>query len=206
MKEKSNHWLFIAGMVGPVFYFFILSLIGVLWSGYDPISQHMSELGGIESPYKNLMNVAGFMGLGVMIMLFGVGFYLEFVNNLFMKLASFCVLIAGLFMIIVGFFPCDAKCIDVTISGKLHTLTSIPQSILLPLAVIMAGFGFEEEKEWGSKWKLVSMILGWGSMAVGPLMSVSAIHPIIGLAQRIGVGLSLTWIAVVSVRVHFKKS
>jgi len=67
-------------------------------------------------------------------------------------------------------------CIDVTQTGRLHTLTSIiPQSIALPLGIIMAAFGLADFKGWGRKWQLISLDLGEGSMLVGPLMSVPSV-------------------------------
>lgn len=196
MKFKNiSSWV---GLIAPIYYFGLMETLGRMWPGYNSVVHHMSELGGVESPFKNVMNIFGFMGVGLMIIVFGLGFYQRFKHNLFLKIASICMLLAGLFMIIVGFFPCDAHCIDVTLIGRLHTITSIPQSIFLPLGVIIAGFGFNSEKQWGEKWKIVSMILGWGSMAVGPLMSVPKLYPMIGLVQRIGIGLSLLWMMLVS--------
>ena len=141
-----------------------------------------------------------------MIMIFAWGFGLIFKKNWWLRLASACMLLAGVFMVVVGFFPCDAYCIDVTLTGKLHTLTSIPQSILLPLGVIIAGFGFGKEKQWGRKWQIISAVLGWGSMAVGPLMSVPQVYPLIGLVQRVGIGLSLLWMLLVSGKILILKN
>ena len=56
-----------AGIVGPVFYLLLLTILGLLWTGYDPIVQSMSEIGGVMSPYKNIMNYLGFSLLGICI-------------------------------------------------------------------------------------------------------------------------------------------
>ena len=153
---KKNNIAFFVGLIAIIYYFGLMETLGRMWPGYSSITNHMSELGGVESPYKNIMNVFGFMGVGVMIMMFSWGFYQQFKHNVYLKTSSLCMLLAGLFMIIVGFFPCDAHCIDVTFIGKLHTITSIPQSILLPLGVIVASFGFEREKQWERKWQVIS--------------------------------------------------
>ena len=159
---KKNYLIKFSATVGLMtgfLYFLLMGILGKKWLGYSWMSQHMSELGGVESPYKNMMNIFGFMGVGVMIMMFSLGLYLNFKKNLILKLASFSIMLAGLFMVIVGFFPCDAHCVDVTLIGKLHTITSIPQSILLPLGVIVAAIGFGKEKKWGKKWQTISIIL-----------------------------------------------
>ena len=202
-NQKLMKLLATAGLIVGPLYFLLMGVLGGMWEGYSWVSQHMSELGGVESPYKNIMNVFGFMGSGMMIMLFGFGLYLSFKKNMSLKLASVCICLAGIFMIIVGFFPCDAHCVDVTLIGRLHTITSIPQSILLPLGVIVAGVGFRKEKGWGRKWQIISAGLGWGSMAVGPIMSTPQAYAMIGLVQRLGIGLSLTWVTMVSGRLLF---
>ena len=68
-KYKILRILIFAGVVGPVFYFSLLIILGVMWEGYDPIVQSMSEIGGVMSPYKNIMNYLGFSLLGIFIVL-----------------------------------------------------------------------------------------------------------------------------------------
>jgi hypothetical protein len=62
--------------VGPLLYVLLVTVLGLLWEGYDPIRDSMSELGGVESPYGRLMNVAGFMALGVSILAFAAAYRL----------------------------------------------------------------------------------------------------------------------------------
>lgn len=109
---------FVVGVVGPIFYFMLLIILGFMWSGYNPILQSMSEIGSVVSPYKDTMNYLGFSLLGVSIALFGVGLLKMFGKGALQYLAFLLVLTAGVFMFAVGFFPCDAGCIDVTQTGK----------------------------------------------------------------------------------------
>ncbi|MCB0689607.1 MAG: DUF998 domain-containing protein [Saprospiraceae bacterium] len=178
-----------------------METLAALWTGYDSIIQHMSELGGVESPYMTIMNVAGFMGVGILILIFSYGFFtVEFTKNTWYKLATVFLWIAGIFMVIVGFFPCDAGCIDVTTTGQLHSLTSIPQSIALPLAIVFAAFGHQMETVWNKSWFGISLVLGFGSLLMGPLMSSGQYDAYVGLLQRIGIGFCLLWIGFYSVR------
>ncbi|MBI5449325.1 DUF998 domain-containing protein [Candidatus Gottesmanbacteria bacterium] len=198
MKQQYQKLLISSGIIGPIFYVVLMEILGSLWPGYNPIKRHMSELGGVESPFKNIMNVFGFMALGLFILLFSIGFRMQFKKSLVRALVFGNLIIAGSFMIIVGFFPCDAKCIDVTTIGKLHSLTSIPQSIVLPLAAIFSASLFATEKIFGKRWSITSFILGLLSMVAGPLMAVSSLHPFVGIIQRFGIGFSLLWMVVIS--------
>lgn len=65
MKEKIINLLIISGIIGPIFFFTLLTILGLIWNGYNPISTGMSEIGAIDSPFKNLMNYLGFSLLGI---------------------------------------------------------------------------------------------------------------------------------------------
>lgn len=200
MISKSNKIFFIAGAVGPIFYFLLLTILGFMWSGYNPMLQSMSEIGSVVSPYKNLMNYLGFSLLGICMALFGIGMLREFGKGILQYLVFFFTFIAGVFMFVVGFFPCDAGCIDVTQIGKWHSIISMVPSIALPLAAMLMSTVFA--KKWGKKWGHISFWLGASSMASGPIMLLSASAPYLGLIQRGGIGLSLLWMIVVSIKTY----
>lgn len=198
MFLKSNKILFIVGIIGPVFYFLLLTTLGLMWKGYNPTLQSMSEIGSVISPYKDIMNYFGFSLLGVFISFFGVGLLKEFGRGVLQYLTFFLVLIAGVFMFAVGFFPCDAGCVDVTKTGEMHSLTSTVPSITLPLAAIIMATIIT--KKWGKRWGHISFWLGILSMTSGPIMFIPQVTPYIGIVQRVGIGLSLLWMGLISAK------
>ena len=200
LNTKVQEYLSLAGILGPLVYFLLLTTLGFLWEGYSPLRDSMSELGAVDSPYKTMMNVLGFMGLGLSILLFALAYHRQMEKSWLVKLTMLFLTIAGVFMIVVGFFPCDSGCVDVTATGKLHSLTSIPQSIALPLAAISSAFAFGRDRRFGQKWQLASFWIGVASLATGPLMSFSFSQPIVGLVQRLGIGLSLLWMLIVATK------
>lgn len=200
MSRRKLQVCFVAGIVGPVFYFLLLIILGLMWDGYDPILQSMSEIGSVVSPYKDMMNYLGFSLLGVSISLFGVGLLRELGRGAIQYLTLSSILIAGIFMFAVGFFPCDAGCVDVTKTGELHSLTSTVPSIALPLAAML--IASVVAKKWGKGWGHISFWLGASSMAFGPIMFISAVAPYLGLAQRVGIGLSLLWMILMSMNAN----
>ena len=48
--------------------------LGALQAGYDPIRDTQSELGAVDAPYRWVMNVAGFMGLGLSLLAFAIAY------------------------------------------------------------------------------------------------------------------------------------
>ncbi len=196
ISPKNNRILFAAGIFGPIFYFLLLTILGLFWSGYNPAFQSMSEIGSVVSPYKDLMNYLGFSLLGVFISIFSIGILKEFGKGLLQYLAFSLILTAGVFMFAVGFFPCDAGCIDVTQTGTLHSFTSTVPSITLPLAAMFMATVFV--KRLGKRWGHISFWLGVSSISSGPIMFIPAFAHYLGLVQRIGIGFSLIWMILVS--------
>jgi len=101
-------------------------------------------------------------------------------------------------MFLVGFFPCDSMCIDVSVTGKLHSITSTIPAILIPLAAMITAYPIT--KKWGKKWGYLSFYFGVLSMASGPIMFIEYLDSFSGLIQRMGIGFSLLWIMMFSWR------
>jgi len=200
MKEKTQNLLILTGIIGPIFYFVLLTILGIIWNGYNPISTGMSEIGAIDSPFKNIINYFGFSLLGLTIISFSFGFKSYFKNNFQLKIAFILLLLGGIFMFIVGFFPCDSMCIDVSLTGKLHSITSTIPALLIPLAAMFSAYPIT--KRWGKKWGYISFYLGILSMASGPIMFIESLDLFSGLIQRLGIGFSLLWIMLISFKIH----
>lgn len=183
-----------AGIIGPVFYFTILTILGLVWRGYNPITTGMSEIGAIDAPFRNIMNYFGFSLLGISIVIFSFSF--RYWKDTQSKIARIFLMIGGLFMFLVGFFPCDPNCIDVTTIGKIHSLTSTIPAIIIPISAMT--FALPISKKFGKKWGYLSFYLGLFSMGAGPAMFIFENYT--GLIQRIGIGLSMLWILLIATK------
>jgi hypothetical membrane protein len=94
--------LALVGAVGPLLYVLLVTVLGLLWEGYDPVRDSMSELGSVESPYGPLMNVAGFMALGLSILAFAAAYQLLLPRGPWKAVATGLLVVAGVFMVVVG--------------------------------------------------------------------------------------------------------
>lgn len=188
------------GAVGPVFYIGLTIVLGLLWDGYNPIRDTQSELGAVDSPYRHVMNVGGFMALGVWTLAFA-GAYATILRRSWIKVVAIVLLVgAGLGLVVVGFFPCDAGCIDVTRTGRLHGAWSAPGAIGLPLAAMASSTVFRRDGRLGMSWQLVSFWGGLLSLATGPIVGAELVPEWDGLLQRAGMWLTLLWMSAVSWR------
>jgi hypothetical membrane protein len=186
--------------VGPVYYLVLVTVLGLLWNGYDPIRDTQSELGAMGSPYGLVMNLAGFMGLGVCILAFAAAYWLLLAPSWAKVLATGLLGLAGLGMVVVGFFPCDAGCVDVTSTGRLHSLFSMPGAIGLPAAAMVSALAFRRDGRVGNGWRLVSFWLGLAALVSGPLIAAELVTGVNGLAQRAAMWTPLAWMVAVSIK------
>lgn len=200
MKILTKKLFILIGISGPIFYFVLLTILGLLWEGYDPISTGMSEIGALDSPFKDIMNFLGFSLLGMTIVLFSFGFRSYFGNSLLIRIAHTLLLLGGFVMFLIGFFPCDEQCIDVTQTGRFHSLASLITAILIPLGLVTSANSIS--KKWNKAWGYASFYMGVLSMAGGPIMYIEQMNNYAGLVQRLGISFSLLWIVLVSLKIY----
>ncbi|MFW9821157.1 MAG: DUF998 domain-containing protein [Candidatus Thorarchaeota archaeon] len=200
ISRKIHKSFILSGIIGPILFFTLLTILGLMWNSYNPISTGMSEIGAVDSPFKNIMNYFGFSLLGFFIGIFSIGFKIYFKKNLQLTIAFILLIIGGIFMFLVGFFPCDPQCIDVSITGKIHSLTSTIPAILIPAAAMLSAYPIS--RFWGNKWGYMSLFLGVLSLASGPIMFIEVLTSYSGLIQRLGFALSLLWIFIISLKIY----
>jgi len=192
-----------SGVAGVLFFILLLLTLEFLFINYNPVTQTISELGASDSPFHPIMNYIGFSILGISIMLFALGFREEFTKNFHTEVSFYCLFVGGFFMFLVGFFPCDAGCINLTPISRFHYFVSAFPALLIPIAAIISST--EISKEWGKKWGNTSRFLGLSSVISGPLMFFSPFSAYMGLIERIGVGIVAVWIFLISFG-FYKKS
>jgi hypothetical protein len=190
------------GVVGPLCYLVLVTVLGFLWEGYDPIRDTQSELGAVDSPYRLLMNVAGFMGVGVSILAFSSAYYSVLRQSWAKTLATGLLVIAGVFMVVVGFFPCDAGCIDVTGTGQLHSIFSMPGAIGLPVAAMLSALVFRRDGRFSTAWQVISFWLGLVTLASGPIIAAELVEGVNGLLQRAAMWPSFLWMMAVALKLY----
>jgi len=200
MSRSIPRALAIVGAAGPIAYIALVIALGLLWPGYDPIHQTQSELGAADAPNAPVMNVVGFMGLGVVILAFA-GAYLAIVRGApWRQLAVAALVVAGLGMVVVGFFPCDPGCVDVTATGELHGTFSMPGAVGLPVAAMLSAAALRDDGRFGTAWQATSLIVGALALASGPIIAAGILPSYEGLFQRAAMWTPILWMAAVSWR------
>ena len=183
----------------PVAFMLLTLALGAAWEGYDPIRDTQSELGAVDSPVRWVMNLAGFLVLGLAILAFAAAYRAAFPAA---TLATVLIAIAGGGMVIVAFLPCDAGCVDVTAIGRLHGWFSAPGAIALPAAAMISARVLAVDGRLGVPWQLGSFFAGLIGMLSGPVVAADLFPGASGFIQRIGMWATLAWMAALAWRLR----
>ncbi|TRO45472.1 DUF998 domain-containing protein [Candidatus Bathyarchaeota archaeon] len=200
--DKKAIFLALCGFIGPVIYFIVLIVLGMLWKGYDPINQGMSELGAADSPYAFFMNLFGFQLLGIFIIAFGIGLNRYLNNKWGSKIGIALIFIGGIDLIIIGFFPTDVGGITSTFTGLVHDITATIASNVIILGIMFLGLHFRGETAWKNYW-IFTLVLAIASLSLSPFPLFSENNEYLGLFQRLGIGFALFWMAVISIKLIY---
>ncbi len=192
----------LVAIAGPVFYVVVTTVLGLAWTGYDPVRQTQSELGSVGAPHAAIMNFAGFSLLGVVLLVFAYVFRSSIPGGAGTWFATLLIVIAGLGMGVVGFFPCDPGCIDVTATGRLHATFSMPGAIGLPLAMMISPGLFRSDGRFGRRWQVASFVVGALGLMSGPVIAAGLLDDVDGLLQRAAMWLPLLWTSAVALHIH----
>jgi hypothetical membrane protein len=190
----------LVGAAGPVVFMTVVLVAGLSWPGYDPLRQTQSELGAVDSPVRWVMNIGGFMFLGFALLAFALAYRALLRRSGWREAAVVLLTIAGAGMVAVGFAPCDAGCVDVTTTGRWHSILSAPGAIGVSLAMVASAPAFRIDGRFSARWQAASVTLGALTLLSGPLIALEVLDDVAGMVQRAAMGIAMLWLSVVGVR------
>lgn len=200
MNKKIHKILALSGIIGPLLFVLNIFVIGFFHPNYNHITQYMSELGAINAPYAIIIN-SGFVFGGLLIIFFSYIIFLEFnqKQTIFSIIGSILIFISGLSFLLIGFFPCDPNCVNVSTIGIIHAYLSDSAELSLIISPIFLIKKFKEIKIWNSVflYSILSIIFGIIFFIVYK-SNIYLNH--VGLFQRISFGIPLIWLIIIGIK------
>jgi hypothetical protein len=190
------------GMLGPIINVIVFTVLGFIYPGYNPISQHVSELATSIAPHNLVMNTLGFNLFGFYVIVFGIGLYIGIKKQTLTKVSLFLFIITGIFIFALAWFPCDPGCSNQTITGIGHTILTTISGIMMPLAIILLIHPLRNDHNWRGYWWFFFVLLGIFLTIFSPLIILYSFSLISGLVQRLGLSVPLSWIFIMSTKLY----
>jgi len=183
------------GVLAPVIYALVIFVLGLLTPGYSQITQLMSELGETGAPFALVMNLGGFLLLGILLIAFSFGLYASLPPSRAGCAGAVLVMIAGLTYAGEATFSCDIGCLAVTTAGSLHLLIGEIAVIVAILASFALAIAMRKDPRWKGYWQC-SLATG---VLVILLLSLFTVFPTgQGAVQRLVVGVILLWMLAIA--------
>ena len=159
----------------------------------------MSELGAADAPHAIVMNVLGFQLLGIFMIAFGFGLNRGISKGWDSRIGVASIIIAGVNTVTVGFFPCDPGCVNVSSTGIGHSIAATVASIAMTFGMFVVSLHLRKNSLWRNYW-VFTLTFAIAATFLSPLPMFSIFSPWAGLLQRLGLGLALLWMEVISIK------
>ena len=202
MKKNYQKLFNLCGIIGPILISITIIILGFYQSGYNHISQYISELGARNAPNADIMNIFGFTLLGLLLIGFAYSLNLSIKNNKNSKieyLTPIFLFIAGLMFILIAFFPCDPDCINLSTVGIIHGHISniaLFSLIFSPLFVLSR---FKTNSRW-KKFRIYSIVTIILGLVFSIIYKSYIFDNMTGLFQRISFGIPLFWVEIFALK------
>jgi hypothetical membrane protein len=174
----------------------VAGTLGVIQTGYDPVTQLISELGETGAPYAGIMH-AGFIMTGLLMVLFSYSVSTLIGKSLPGAIGSGLIVLSGILFIAMGFFSCDAGCLPLTLPGMIHLQLGLIASVTAVAAAFLLGYSMRQSGRWNGYWQY-SVMTGALVLLILPAFVFAGDSD--GLVQRFMMGVIFLWIEVLAIR------
>ncbi len=200
--------LALGGVAGPLLFITTVAVSAALRPDYRHTSAFISELGATTTTYADLMNYAGFLPTGLLLVAFSVALAYLLPRDRVTRLGVILVGISGAGVSLSGIFSCDAGCPQTggTVENLVHNAIGPITFASLSIGAGVLGFRFRRSPVWRSLsvYSVLSGAAGLGLLAV--LAGSIESRELTGLWQRLLLAVLFLWCAVVSVRAFLQRT
>ncbi len=173
---QTARWLALAGVVGPIIFAVVVTLLGFLSPGYSPVSESISTLGA-GGAFAGLANALGVL-CGVLLLAFAIGFFLLMSSVLRQgwRVSSLILLLfSGMGLISPAIFPA------IPATMTLHWILAWFGFFAFLVACIIVGGQWLRVRQWRG--------YGWYSLLIALLLLVIILSVRFVPGARFGVGV-----------------
>lgn len=201
MKRSVIKYFSLGGLFASVLFTLMTLICSGLRPGYDHTNQFISELGATNTLYAALMNYAGFIPSGLMIILFAISLLSLLPRSVAGRFGGVLVSIFGTGVILAGFFSCDQGCPqeDGSFENMMHNAVSGPAFLSVIIGILLLAFAFRKSIRWSRLWiySLISSLIA-GLFMILLLSSIES-RELTGLWQRLLLATVFLWLSIISI-------
>ncbi|MCW3975910.1 MAG: DUF998 domain-containing protein [Candidatus Bathyarchaeota archaeon] len=189
MSKGSLRLLAICGMIAPIWFILMWIVSGAMYTGYNHVTQYISELGAVRSPVAWFFNPLGLGVYGLLIIAFSYGLYRGIKESL---VGPALLGISGVGIILTGIFPMPLPA---------HNLAFLILAISVILSCFTLPVCFKKDEHWKNL-QNYTLLTGVLALIFLFLLLLGSSIGIGGLIQRIWGAILWIWMLVLAVRLY----
>ena len=162
---------------------------------------------------SRLIMTAGFVAVGVSILLLTVGLWRYGMVNRSGKIGAWILGVAGVAMLGVAVFPAEIDVPDPSIIGQFHDLSALVHFFAMAIGALLVSLSFRQDAQWSQYARseavlavaiVVAFLLFFivYPLQAGSEPSVAQLRPVIGIYQRALIFFVWLWLIVTAVRLR----
>jgi hypothetical protein len=193
----------VCGVVSSLFYVAMNVVVSVQWPEYSSASQVISELSAVDAPTRPLWVVLGIF-YTLLVTLFGWGVRIAAGGDRRLRAAGILIAVYGALGIVWVFAPMHARDVlgagggDVRdiVHNTLGGVTEVIYLVALGLAASALGTAF---RMYSIATFVILLLFGIQMAREAPRVGMNQPTPLIGVWQRINIGVFLAWVIVLAI-------
>ena len=186
------------GVLAPLVYTAAATAAGLQYPGYDHLKNAISELGATGAPSATIMNFAGFLPYGVLMVAFALAVHRGIRAEVGGWLGPTILAVYGLAYIVLAFASCDPGCQAATPS--LHHRMHLLLGDVIFLAAVLGPFTLYHRMVRDPAWRsfaAATLVLPAFAWLIPELSGIGMSGP---LRQRLWLLLLFLWIEMMAIR------
>jgi uncharacterized protein DUF998 len=191
------------GIAAPLVYTAAAITAGLRDPHYSHLKNFVSELGAAGAPGAGVMNFAGFLPYGILIMLFALGIHRGMRPDAGGWLGPTVLGLYGLAYVALAFAPCDPGC-QALAPPSLHHQVHLLLGDIIFLTIVVGPFALYPRMVNDPDWRALATATLLLPASAWLILNVSLIGSILGVAgairQRVALLLIFTWIELAAIR------
>jgi CubicO group peptidase (beta-lactamase class C family) len=200
-EETMRRALLVCGILSSLLYVAMNVFMPMQWEGYSVASQTVSELSAIDAPTRPLWFPLG-IAYTLLVAAFGWGVWTSARGNRPLRVVGGLLVVYGI--IGLGWPPMHLRPVLAagggTLSDTLHIVWSFATVFLMLLAMGFAAAAFGKRFRLYSIATIVTLVvLGMLTSVDAPRIQANLPTPLVGVWERIMIGLFLVWVVVLAV-------
>ena len=179
----------------------LLTVLGAAaFPKYSHASQFISELGAVGAPNASLVNFAGFLPAGILVLAFSVLAWLALPRSAGTSLGLLGIALFGLGYLVAAFYPCEPGCRppQPSTSQLIHNALGLAGYVTAPVFLSLLGW---QARKWVNGSALSNLAYVCGVLSLVGLVLLSPEFAYVGVAQRMLEASVLSWILACGVYV-----